>query len=386
MGSSIHSDSDRTVRVGARRFEMSPYQDFYTDEKTIFGVYAGRFYPVCLGEDHEAMYWTLRRKAVLYDVPERPVEIEGPDAVAFLERLFARRIATLKPGRGRYAIACTPRGGVFMDGVLFRLSETRFWYVQPDGALDAWLTAHSGGHDVRVSDPKSRVLQVQGPNSADIMRDASDGAIGADMGYFHSGFFSLGGQEVYVSRTGWTGELGYEIYSLGEATDARRLWDHLLAAGAPHGLVFSSIRSMEMRRIEAGILDNLTDFDTTMTPFAAGLGPFVDLDKEGYVGREALRAADRRIRLLGLKGARVPAYRADVRERGHRVGHVSAATWSPTLQCGIGYVRFDEPSDWIGRTLEVDAADGGTVECEIVEPPFLDPEKKIPRGLANAAE
>lgn len=386
MGSSIHSDSDRTHPVGSRRFEKSPYQECYIDENTIFGVYAGRFYPVSIGEDHLEMYRTLRRDAVLYDVPERPVQIEGPDVITFLERIFARRVSTLKPGRGRYAIACTPKGGVFMDGVLFRLEDTRFWYVQPDGALDAWLLAHSEGYDVHISDPKSRVLQIQGPRSADIMRDASDGAIDNSMGYFHSGFFTLGGQEVYVSRTGWTGELGYEIYSMGAATDAPRLWEHVMAAGAPHGMVFSSIRSMEMRRIEAGILDNITDFDTTMTPFAAGLGPFVDLEKEGYIGRESLLKADRRVRLLGLRSPAVPAYRGVVRDGDRPVGHVSAATWSPTLECGIGYVRFDEASDWLGRTLSVDAKDGSRAECEIVELPFLDPEKRIPRGLAAAAE
>ncbi|MDF1747915.1 MAG: aminomethyltransferase family protein [Alphaproteobacteria bacterium] len=382
MGSSIHSDSSQTLRIGARRFESSPYQDCYTGPQTIFGVYAGRFYPVCNGEDHTETYWTLRRKAALYDVPERPVEIEGPDAVPFLERVFARRVATLKPGRGRYAIACTPNGGIFMDGVLFRLGETRFWYVQPDGALDAWLMAHADGFDVKVSDPKSRVLQVQGPNSFAIMHDASNGAIDESMGYFHSGFFDLGGQQVYVSRTGWTGDRGYEIYSMGDATEPARLWDHIMAAGAPHGMVFSSIRSMEMRRIEAGILDNLTDFDQTMTPFAAGLEPFIDLEKEGYVGRDALLKADRRPRLLGLTAAAVPAYRARVSDGDQAVGHVSAATWSPTLECGIGYVRFNLPSNWLGRMLTVETETGDFVACKIVELPFFDPEKKIPRGLA----
>lgn len=381
MGSSIHSDSNQTVRIGSRRFEPSPYQACYAGPQTVYGVYAGRFYPVCIGEDHIQTYWTLRRKAALYDVPERPVEIAGPDAVAFLERVFARRIGTLKPRRGRYAIACTPDGGIFMDGVLFRLDENRFWYVQPDGALDTWLIAHAAGFNVRISDPKSRVLQVQGPNSPQIMYDASGGAIDETMGYFHSGFFDLGGQQVYVSRTGWTGERGYEIYSLGNATDPRRLWDHLMAAGQGHGMVFSSIRSMEMRRIEAGILDNLTDFDQTMTPFAAGLEPFIDLDKEGYIGRDALLKADRRPRLMGLTAASVPSYRACVREGDRTVGHVSAATWSPTLDCGIGYVRFEAPSEWLGCMLTVETETGEFVPCKVVELPFLDPEKKIPRGL-----
>ena len=125
-----------------------------------------------------------RRKAAMYDVPERPVEIGGPDAVRFMERIFARRVGTLKEGRGRYAIACAPNGGVFMDGILFKLSEDRFWYVQPDGALETWLIAHSEGFDVTISDPKSRVIQIQGPKSLEIMHAASNGAIDEKMGYF----------------------------------------------------------------------------------------------------------------------------------------------------------------------------------------------------------
>ncbi|MGB5329519.1 MAG: aminomethyl transferase family protein, partial [Gammaproteobacteria bacterium] len=131
----------------------------------------------------------------------------------FLERIFARRIGNLREGRGRYAIACTPDGGTFMDGILFKMEENRFWYVQPDGALEAWLIAHSDGFEIKISDPESRVLQIQGPNSMKIMADATAGAIDESMKYFDSGFYDIGGQELYVSRTGWTGELGYEVYS-----------------------------------------------------------------------------------------------------------------------------------------------------------------------------
>jgi glycine cleavage system aminomethyltransferase T len=191
-----------------------------------------------------------------------------------------------------------------------------------------------------------------------------------------------------VSRTGWTGELGYEIYSVGtktsidEVTDHHKLFNDVMEAGKPYGLIYGSMASMEIRRIEAGILDNVTDFDTTMTPFAAGLGPFVHVDKEGYVGREPLQAADRRKRLLGLKcKIATPEYLGGVLENGQSVGHVTAATWSPTLDCGIGYVRFDEPGDWVGKMLSMQTEDGNTIECEIVELPFYDMEKRIPRGL-----
>ena len=177
MTGSIHADIDQTVRISGRRFEPSPYVDCYGNAGMVLGVYAGRFYPKSIGDDPAERYWALRCRAAMYDVPERPVQIEGPDALPFMERVFARKVATLKEGRGRYAIACTPKGGVFMDGLLFKLSEGKYWYVQPDGALETWLIAHSEGYDVTISDPKSRVIQIQGPKSLEIMRAASHGLI-----------------------------------------------------------------------------------------------------------------------------------------------------------------------------------------------------------------
>jgi aminomethyltransferase len=382
VSNSIHADVTKTVRVSSRRFESSPFFDCYLNAETVLGVYAGRYYSVFSGEDPVETYWALRRKSALYDVPERPVQIEGPDVVPFLERILSRRISDLKEGRGRYAIACTPKGGVFIDGVLFKLSENRFWYVQPEGALEAWLIAHSEGFNVTISDPHSRVLQIQGPTSLAVMSAASEGRIDDRMGYFHSGFVSLGGQEVYVSRTGWTGELGFEVYTQGAKTDCPRLWQHLVAAGTPHGMVFSSLRSMEIRRIEAAILDNGTDMDMSMTPFQAGLGSFVDLNKGDFIGRAALESADRRTLIYGIKcGARSPDMNDDVLDGSRSVGRITAGAWSPYLATGIGYVKFSEPGDWAGRSLALRSVRGTTDACAIVDLPFYDKEKRIPRGL-----
>ena len=370
------------VRISARRFEQSPYFDCYASPESILGVAAGRYYESSNGQDPLKTYWKLRQAAVLYDVPEKPWQIEGPDAVAFLEKVFARRIGNLLEGRGRYAIACTADGGTFMDGILFRMAEDCFWYVQADGDLETWLMAHSDSFNIKISDPNSRALQIQGPNSMKIMADATNGAIDENMKYFHSGFFDIGGQELYVSRTGWTGELGYEIYCAGKKTDHKRLWSDVMEAGAAHGMVYGCMASMIMRRIEAGILDNLSDFDHSMTPYAAGLGKFIDLDKKGFVGSEALLAADRRSRLQGLKcETATPASHGAILEASLVVGQVTAASWSPTLDVGIGYARFDNPADWIGRTLTVETRGGLTAPCEIVELPFYDIQKSIPRGL-----
>jgi len=385
MSGSNRSDLPDTVRISAQRFEQSPYYEIYVNPKTILGVAAGRYYAASIGEDPVETYWTLRRKAVLFDVPEKPWQIEGPDVLPFLERIFARRIGNLSEGRGRYAIACTPDGGTFMDGILFKLAENRFWYVQSDGALAEWLTALGEGFDVKISDPGSRVLQIQGPNSMKIMADATHGAIDENMKYFDSDYFDIGGQQLYVSRTGWTGELGYEIYSEAARTDHKRLWDDVIAAGSPHGMIFGSLLAMGIRRIEAGILDNLTDFDTSVTPFQAGLGSFIDLDKEGFIGRTALLGADRSNLLYGVKcPSEIPRDNGDVLDGSASVGRVTAGAWSPFLECGIGYVRFNEAGDWAGKSLSMKTREGGIVTCEIVTLPFYDQEKHIPRDIKNS--
>lgn len=375
-------DIKDTVRVSSRAFEVSPYLERYDNPEMIRGIYAGRFFTIYNGENPLQKYWTLRRKALIYDVPEKPIEISGPDVVPFLEKVFSRKVATLAVGRGRYCLACTPQGGMFMDGVLFNLGEDRYWYVQADGAMETWLVAHSEGFDITISDPHSRVIQVQGPASIGIMQAASSGAIDENMRYFSAGFFDLGGQQLYVSRTGFTNELGFEIYCQGEATDHLALWDHLIAAGEPYGMEFSSTRSLTIRRIEAGILGNMTDMNMTMTPFAAGLGAFVDLDKEDFIGRKALLDADQRPRLFGVTCEdAIPGRGSSVLVDGKPVGRLTAGVDSPTLGCGIGYVVFDEPADWPGQQLQIRLPDGNEYACEIVELPFFDREKNIVRGI-----
>ena len=381
-----YAASLRTVQVSAKRFAVSPYLDKYAEADTLFGIYCDRLYPMTLGEDPIEFYWKLRKEVLLYDVPKKPLEIRGPDAVTLLERVFTRPIASLRTWRGRYAIACTPQGGILMDGVLIRLAEDHFWYVQADGEFESWLLAHAGGLDVAIRDPQSRVLQIQGPASLDVLRAAARG-VPENFGYFHAGRFDFGGQEVLVSRTGWTGGLGFEVYSDGAATDHHALWDHLMRHGAPFGMQLSSAESMGIRRLEAGILDNGTDMDRSMTPFDAGLGSFVDFGKASFVGRDALLDADRGCLIFGLTcDDAVPFSGLPVLDGDRPVGRMTAGAWTPFLELGIGFVRFNHHDDWLGSKLALRDRDGVRHACEIVELPFYDPGKKIPRGLATLAD
>ena len=165
------SDIKKTIKISSRRFEESPYIERTYSPEMVRGVYAGRYFPMTIGEDPLKKYWLLRQKALIFDVPEKPIEISGPDTIPFLEKVMTRKVSTIKEGRGYYSLACTPQGGIFMDGVLFKFEENKFWYVQADGPFEDWLTAHSSNFNVKISDPKSRVLQIQGPASVDIMKE-----------------------------------------------------------------------------------------------------------------------------------------------------------------------------------------------------------------------
>ena len=381
-----YANSHAVVRLSAKRYDQSPYLAKYMNDQAVFGLYANRFYPLSLGGDPTADYWNLRRKVMLYDVPEKPIDIKGPDAIKLLERVFSRKIGNLKRWRARYAIACTPQGTILMDGVLIRLAPDHFWYVKANGEFDSLLLAYTDGLDVVVSDPRSWVLQIQGPKALEVLKIATGWQVPDNFGYFHAGLFNFGGQELLVSRTGWTGEMGFEVYS-NSTTDHLALWDHLMESGKLYGLSFGSLASMGIRRIEAGILDNGTDIDHTMTPFAAGLGAFVDLSKPDFVGRAALEKADRHCLLFGLVSETgIPKADLNVLDGDQLVGHITAGDWSPTLEKGIGYVRFHAPStttdSWLGQTLTLRDGNGHKHACEVVSLPFYDSEKRIPRGLA----
>ena len=379
------SDLKSTITISARRFEESPFIERTNTPNMIRGVYAGRYFPMQIDEDPIEKYWLLRQKAVIFDVPEKPIEISGPDASSFLNKVLTRDITNVQEGRGYYALACTPQGGIFMDGVIFKFNDNKYWYVQADGPFEDWLIAHSSNYNIKITDPKSRVLQIQGPASLEIMKKASRGIIDENMKYFRSGFFDIGGQKLYVSRTGFTNELGFEIFTDGLKTDHLALWDHLMECGKPFGMEFSASRAMTIRRIEGGIFGNLTDIDTSMTPFEAGLGLFVNMDKSDFIGKDSLKEKDKRTCLFGLTCEKaVPAAGSKVILKNKIVGYVTAGVPSPTLQIGIGYVRFYEPDSWVGQDLLLELPDGDSYEAKVVNLPFIDLEKKIVRGLDSS--
>ena len=371
----------KVLTVHSHGIRVSPFLDFTAPDSAIVGVYAGRAVAFTWGRDPAHSYWPLRQTAILFDTPENPIEINGPDATALLDKVLARDVSTLKIGRAAYGIACYEDGGILMDGILLRLDDDRYWYVQADGDFVPWLRAHAVGRQVSISEPVSQVLQVQGPNSMKVLEAACDNGAPDPFPFFSVAERKMGGQPLLISRTGWSGELGWEFYT-NEKTDAEAIWNHILDAGKAFGLEAAGMGGLNIRRVEAGIMNNLTDLDPGMNPFQAGLGKFVNMDKEDFIGKAAIRSGEREQILWGLScESAIPDRYADIRFDDEIVGRITAAVWSPFLKRGIGYGRFSAPNNWEGKTVLVPDKEGNQQQATAIQLPFYDPEKRISRGL-----
>lgn len=323
-------------------------------------------------------YWRLRRQVILRHTGELPIEVRGPDAVRLLNRVFTRDVAKTRVGRCSYQLACYADGGMIIDGVLVRLAEDRFWYGQADGDLSLWLKAYAHDMDVEVVDPNVWVSQVQGPSSLEVLAAAVDGAYPQPFRYFDATTVRIAGQDVVITRTGFTNELGWEVY-LSPDIDARAVGERLLEAGQAFGMRPVAVGGA--RRIEAGLLNAGSDFDETVTPFAAGLGAMVDLGKDDFIGRAALQDADRRPRTWGLRvQGGVARLGPGLGAGGARAGRVCSSAWSPFQRCGVAIVRLDDPEVGPGAAVEVDCSDDLTRPGELCELPMYDRERRIPRG------
>jgi len=360
----------------------SPWFSRTWSENAFYSEYAGRLVLQSLGNDTIEEYWKLRKEVGLFDVPERPVEIRGRAAVKFLNRLLTRPVDKLRVGRGSYGLLCHQGGGLVCDGILFKLAEDHFWYVHADADVYLWLVAHAVDYAVEIHDPKSWVLQVQGPKSMAVLASACDGGAPEEFRYFDAFQGHMGGQKVLVSRTGWSAELGFEVYNMDPDVDGPALWDHLMAAGADSGIAGCGQMSMNIRRIEGGILNYRSDMDWDTTPYDMGLGMFVDLESHDFIGRDALRNASREQRFCGFKcEGRKIRFGSLVLSNGRSVGRVTAYEISPYLECGVGFVLLDSPEYMGASGLSITDRDGGECPVELVELPFYDAEKNIPRGL-----
>jgi len=358
---------EATVRWGARGFS----------------VYNHMYIPRDFG-DPEQNFWNLVNDAILCDVAvERQVEITGPDAARFVQKLTPRDLSNMAVGQCKYILITNADGGILNDPILLRLAENHFWISLADSDILLWAqgVAVHAGMDVTIGEPDVSPLQLQGPKSGEIMRALFGDSI-LDLSYYWLREVELDGIPLIVSRTGWSSELGYEIY-LRDSAYGDALWERIMATGMAFGLKPGHTSSI--RRIEGGMLSYHADADITTNPYELGFDRLVNLDMEAdFIGKAALR----RIQQQGVSRKQIgliidcpplsgPNTRFWIIQKdGVEIGKVTSAVYSPRLEQNIALAMVAADFANIGAEVEV-VTHSGPSRAVIVERPFYDPKKKI---------
>jgi len=333
-------------------------------------------------DSFEAEYRRLLADVTLWDVSvERNVEIAGRDGLRFAELLTPRDLSKCRVGEGRYVLLTDDAGGIVNDPVLLRLEENRFWLACADSDVLLWAkgVARNSGMDVELRELDVAPLQVQGPKSRDLLQ-ALVGERVLSLGYYHFFETKIDAIPVIVTRTGWTGELGYELYLLDPARGVD-LWKRVLKAGKRYRIAPTG--PSDIRRIEAGILNYGIDMTLDNNPYELGLERLVNLDKAAdFIGRDALRKIQREGVKKKLVGVEIGGSKMDlnmtrypIRVEGKTAGFITSCVHSPRLKRNIGYAMLPVERT-AEKRLKIDAP-GGTRSAMIVPMPFIDPKKAI---------
>lgn len=339
-------------------------------------------------------YDYLTRFVTLWNVAvERQIRVKGPDALAFVDQVVTRAMTgekELTPGKARYVVLCDPAGGIVNDPVLLRVAADEFWFSISDSDVLLWLRGLNFGlgFDVTVDEIDVSPVQVQGPLSRELMRDLVGPAID-DLKFYNLMEAEIAGCPVVISRTGFSAEIGYEIYLREASYHADALWDAIVAAGRPYHL--KVVAPGHIRRIEAGILSYGQDMDLETNPYEVGLGWQVDLDKPAFIGKDALAQIEeagvtRRLAGLTFGGRPITWYNADfwiVRDAEARrpVGYVTSAFWSPKLARNIALAMLPVEQAEEGRALTIDRpGEPEPVVAQVAPVPFFDPERTLSKA------
>jgi glycine cleavage system aminomethyltransferase T len=364
---------DATLRYGAKAFS----------------VYNHMYIPRDFGDPVEN-YWNLVNTAILCDVGvERQVEITGRDAGRFVQLLTPRNLSQCQVGQCKYVLITSEEGGIINDPILLRLGENHFWLSLADSDVLLWAkgVAVHAGMDVEIGEPDVSPLQLQGPKSLDIMKALFGEEIGT-LRYFWFCETELDGIPLVVSRTGWSSELGYEIY-LWDGSRGDELWERIMAAGKPFGLCAG--HTSTIRRIEGGMLSYRADMDIRTNPFELGLDRLVDLDMEAdFIGKAALkriRAEGVRRRQVGLEIGGPPIEGSNtvfwpLLAGDTEVGSITSAVYSPRLERNIALAFVS--LDWAGKGSKLLArCASGEHSATVVDVPFIDPQKQLAKSSGH---
>ena len=361
---------DATVRWGAQGF--STYNHMYIPRD--FG-------------NPEENFWNLINHAILCDVAvERQVQIKGPDASKFVQMMSPRDLSEMKVGQCKYIILVNQNGGILNDPVLLKIADDCYWFSLADSDILFWAQglAANSNYDVEITEPDVSPLQLQGPKSRDIMIRLFGDSIN-DLKYFWFKPFNLGDINLIISRTGWSSELGYEIFLL-DSNQGDDLYELLMSTGKEFGL--KPGHTSTIRRIEGAMLSYHADMDINTNPFELGLDKYIDINNDfNFIGKTALKKIietginRKQVGLVinsdPLKGPNTRFW--DIKIDGLNIGKITSAVYSPRLKQNIalGLIAVDHAK--IGNEVFIDQG-SYTSSAIIIEKPFYDPKKAITKS------
>ena len=376
------------------RIRKSPY--FYASRRhgvARYSVYTHTYHPRHYG-DPVAEYWNLVNGVTLWDVGvEKQIQIKGKDAFDLTNMIVPRDLNKCAVDQAKYVFITAPDGGILNDPVLLRVEEDEFWLSLADSDVNLYAMgiAAAKGMDVTVQEIDVAPVQIQGPNAKKVLTELFGDRI-LDVPYYGLMKADLNGMSVVVSRTGYTGEVGYEIYLRDASKHGVKLWDTVLEAGKPHGL--EVIGPCHIRRIEGGILAFGADMWYENNPFEVGYHYtwMVDLDQEAdFMGKAALKrikaeGVSQKLVGVDIDGEPLGSYIDNemldffpVSAGGNEVGRVTSACYSPRLERNIGFAMLPIEHTELGTSIEVQTPKAN-VAATVVPMPHWDPTKEIPKG------
>lgn len=372
------------------------------------GYYAVNSY----GIPHDAEYFAFRNAAGLLDItPLFKYQVKGPDAARFLSRIMVRNIEKLKVGRVTYCCWCTDDGKVVDDGTVMRRSETDYFVTSADPCY-SWFSRFLRGYDVELTDVSEQIsgLALQGPTSREILKQICDANMD-ELKFFATTSAKADGFDINISRTGYTGDLGYEIWT--ENQHALKLWDALMAAGKNYDIRPAGLAALDVTRVEAGLILKDVDYynalhclidDRMSSPYEISLGWTVNLDREPFNGQAALKQEKQNGSNWSIVGLdiswpeieklynqhglppeiggsswrdSIPIY-SDKSKR-TQVGYATSGTWSPILKKNIALATIEKKYEQYGSKLQIEMTvehKRHSVSAEVCKPQFYDPERK----------
>lgn len=333
-------------------------------------------YPKGILQEHMA----VRERAGIFDVSHMgEVEVRGADALAFIQKISINDASKLEPGKAQYSAMCYADGGIVDDMLVYHCGD--YYMLVINGAnVDkdiAWMRDNTAGFDMQLDDVSDDInlLAIQGPRSIEVLQPLTDTNL-SDISYYSFTRGSLAGVPMIISRTGYTGELGFELYFRGDVAVAEKVWDTIMQSGAESGIEPVGLGARDTLRLEKGYCLYGNDIDQTTNPLEAGLGWITKLNKGEFNGKEAIARTKEEGPKRKLVGLKVQADKFIARHgytvvaHGEEVGVVTSGNISPILNVGIamGYVRTDLAAP---GTVVAISARGKEFPAEVVKPPFL---------------